>query len=272
MADSTSAPVLGEPLPVELMNTIWADRDGVHDALASDDSAAAWLGAVAGDRLPMGTAQGASATPQVAARFRELRDALRRLAAVATRDTRIRAASATTDFTEAVAAVNRASASAPSWAELAWAGNSAAEGEGGSSDADANGDTGDAGRSNDADANNGAGEAAGASTYGEAGDVASAGTSGGAGDAGSAGANNGDAGATFQVRSAGAGADAALAWIADQAVRLFAGPERSALRACQGPGCVLYFVRNHPRREWCSAGCGNRARVARHYQRHHAGR
>jgi len=39
------------------------------------------------------------------------------------------------------------------------------------------------------------------------------------------------------------------------------------LRACGGPGCVLYFVRDHPRREWCSEGCGNRARVARHYRR-----
>jgi predicted RNA-binding Zn ribbon-like protein len=39
------------------------------------------------------------------------------------------------------------------------------------------------------------------------------------------------------------------------------------LGVCQGPGCVLYFERQ-PRREWCSAGCGNRARVARHYHRH----
>ncbi|SDK47911.1 Conserved protein containing a Zn-ribbon-like motif, possibly RNA-binding [Nocardioides sp. YR527] len=39
------------------------------------------------------------------------------------------------------------------------------------------------------------------------------------------------------------------------------------LKACGGPGCVLYFVRDHPRREWCSAGCGNRARVARHHRR-----
>ncbi|MEV8411642.1 CGNR zinc finger domain-containing protein, partial [Streptomyces niveus] len=28
-----------------------------------------------------------------------------------------------------------------------------------------------------------------------------------------------------------------------------------------------FFVRSHPRREWCSADCGNRARVARHYRR-----
>lgn len=39
------------------------------------------------------------------------------------------------------------------------------------------------------------------------------------------------------------------------------------LHACHGPGCVLYYVKNHPRRGWCSAGCGNRARVARHYRK-----
>jgi len=27
-------------------------------------------------------------------------------------------------------------------------------------------------------------------------------------------------------------------------------------------------VKNHPRREWCSAACGNRVRAARHYRRH----
>jgi predicted RNA-binding Zn ribbon-like protein len=63
---------------------------------------------------------------------------------------------------------------------------------------------------------------------------------------------------------------AVLSRIAEQGVELFTGPRRASLRACHAPGCVLYFVRDHPRREWCSAGCGNRARVARHYQRHHA--
>jgi predicted RNA-binding Zn ribbon-like protein len=38
------------------------------------------------------------------------------------------------------------------------------------------------------------------------------------------------------------------------------------LRACYAPGCVLYFLKTHPRREWCSVACGNRARAARHYQ------
>jgi predicted RNA-binding Zn ribbon-like protein len=67
--------------------------------------------------------------------------------------------------------------------------------------------------------------------------------------------------------SAGATVAAALSAIADQAVALFAGDLRSEIRACHGPGCVLHFVRDSPRREWCSPGCGNRARAARHYAR-----
>jgi predicted RNA-binding Zn ribbon-like protein len=68
----------------------------------------------------------------------------------------------------------------------------------------------------------------------------------------------------------GEGADAALAAIARDAIAILGGPLRTQIRACQGPGCVLFFVKNHPRRQWCSAGCGNRARAARHYQRHRA--
>jgi predicted RNA-binding Zn ribbon-like protein len=67
------------------------------------------------------------------------------------------------------------------------------------------------------------------------------------------------------VRTAGRPVTAALGWLAEDAVALFAGPLRHELRACHGPGCVLYFVRESPRREWCSPGCGNRARAARHY-------
>ncbi|MCB0944909.1 MAG: CGNR zinc finger domain-containing protein, partial [Mycobacterium sp.] len=51
------------------------------------------------------------------------------------------------------------------------------------------------------------------------------------------------------------------------AVELLTGPAAVRLRACNAPGCVLYFVKTHPRREWCSEGCGNRVRAARHYQR-----
>ena len=41
------------------------------------------------------------------------------------------------------------------------------------------------------------------------------------------------------------------------------------VRACEAPSCVLFFVRGHARQAWCSAACGNRARVARHYRRTH---
>ncbi|MFJ5034988.1 CGNR zinc finger domain-containing protein [Streptomyces sp. NPDC088560] len=61
---------------------------------------------------------------------------------------------------------------------------------------------------------------------------------------------------------------AALAALAGSTAALLAGPERHDLRACHAPGCMMFFLKDHPRREWCSAGCGNRARAARHYLRH----
>lgn len=45
------------------------------------------------------------------------------------------------------------------------------------------------------------------------------------------------------------------------------GEHSTVLRACLAPSCVLFFKKDHPRQEWCSPACGNRARVARHYQR-----
>ncbi|MEV6010546.1 ABATE domain-containing protein [Streptomyces sp. NPDC051976] len=204
----TDAPLFGEPLPVELMNTVWADRDGVHDALLDADGLARWLVSVR-PRLPVGPAAGGDAaavddapSPALLGEFRQLRDALRRLAAVATDDTRPAASSATPDLTAAVDAVNHACAYAPAWSRLDWP-------EGGAP--------------------------------------------------------------TRTGHSAHSRAATALSGIAEEATRLFTGDARSELRACHAPGCVLYFVRSHPRREWCSAACGNRARVARHYQRHHAG-
>lgn len=62
-------------------------------------------------------------------------------------------------------------------------------------------------------------------------------------------------------------ARSALAQLGQDAVELLTGPAAVKLRACNAPGCVLYFVKTHPRREWCSEGCGNRVRAARHYQR-----
>ncbi|MBC9719355.1 ABATE domain-containing protein [Streptomyces sp. TRM66268-LWL] len=69
------------------------------------------------------------------------------------------------------------------------------------------------------------------------------------------------------VRGDGPAVTVVLGAIAQDAVDLFAGPRLADLRACHGPGCVLFFVKDHPRREWCSPGCGNRARAARHYAR-----
>ena len=60
--------------------------------------------------------------------------------------------------------------------------------------------------------------------------------------------------------------------IARAAIDFLTGPHRRNLRACTAPRCVRYFVRGHGRQEFCKASCGNRARAARHYQRHQADR
>jgi predicted RNA-binding Zn ribbon-like protein len=62
----------------------------------------------------------------------------------------------------------------------------------------------------------------------------------------------------------------ALAEVARAAMLLLTGPDGARLRACQAPGCVLFFLAAGRRRDWCSPACGNRARVARHYRRHRA--
>ena len=199
----TSAPLLGEPLPVELMNTIWADRDGVHDALADPEEAIAWLLAIAPHIDVAIEADLALASSgdraRIARSLQRLRNTLRRLAADATRDDRPAAASPTEDIEAAAAELNRAAAAAPRWSMIELA----------------------------------------------------------------------DGTTPQQVtRSAKSAPEAACSQIADAAIALLTGPGRESLRACHAPGCVLYFVKQHPRREWCSAACGNRARVARHYRRH----
>ncbi len=182
-----------EPVPVRLMNTIWADRLGVHDALTTAGNLRAWLSAIhldVGQQAP---------GPGELELFRALRDALRCLAALLTGDTRPAAASATTGIAQAVAHVNDAAAQALSWPQLAYQ-----EGQ----------------------------------------------------------LHLATAGHATPTRRA-------LSSVAHQSIDLLTSEDRVKLRACNAPGCVLYFVKDHPRREWCSAACGNRARAARHYQRHH---
>jgi predicted RNA-binding Zn ribbon-like protein len=62
--------------------------------------------------------------------------------------------------------------------------------------------------------------------------------------------------------------DIVLGVIAADAIALAGGSRAGDLRVCGRPGCVLMFVTDHPRREWCSPACGNRVRQARHYARH----
>jgi predicted RNA-binding Zn ribbon-like protein len=182
-----------EPLPVQLMNTIWADRGGVHDVLTTTGNLHAWLTAVQADE------EAPVPGPGDLQRFRALRDALRRIAALLTDDTRPAAASATADIEQAVTDVNGAAAHAPTWPQLTYHG-----------------------------------------------------------------------GELHQYTAGHANAiQRTLSSIARQSIHLLTGEDRLKLHACYAPGCVLYFVKNHPRREWCSTACGNRARAARHYQRHH---
>jgi predicted RNA-binding Zn ribbon-like protein len=192
------SPIRSEPLPVELMNTIWADRDGVHDALETIDGLDAWLAAIA-PRVMVG---GATRRPDEAelADFRAVRNGLRALAAEQTHDERPMAVASDRDRAAAISSLNDAVAAAPSWSEIEWAA---------------------------------------------------------------------DGVPVVRRKSAATSTAAALADIGEHALRLFSGAQREELRACQAPGCVLYFVHDHPRREWCSSVCGNRARVARHYARHH---
>ncbi|MGX5207505.1 CGNR zinc finger domain-containing protein [Streptomyces violaceus] len=66
------------------------------------------------------------------------------------------------------------------------------------------------------------------------------------------------------------GADDLTATLARAVIAFLASPDRDRLRACHAPRCVRYFLKEHPRQEWCKPSCGNRARVARHHQRHRA--
>lgn len=202
---TTTAPLLGEPLPVELMNTIWADRDGVHEALGSPAETGAWLRSVS-DREDV---PGSDLTAWLGSvneddlnsahqDLRSLRDGARSLAARQTDDTRVPALTPI-EVATAIASINSLAASAPAWPVLDWP------------------------------------------------------------DKGSPHASRGSQSAAGPVF---------VADIARATVTLLGGDTGHQLRACQAPGCVLYFIKQHPRREWCSAGCGNRARQARHYRRH----
>lgn len=181
------APLLGEPLPIELGNTAYAVRGRPQDGLQIPEHLAAWLRDTrARLPLPLSDTDLEDVNDDDLAWARELRDAIRSLAASVV-DQRY-------PDQDAVATLNRITREIPLWHEMRV-----------------------------------------------------------------------DPEPHAVIRANGRPVAAVLAAVADAAIGLFTGPLRQELYACQGPGCVLYFIRDNPRRAWCSAGCGNRARAARHY-------
>ncbi|MFJ8045664.1 CGNR zinc finger domain-containing protein [Kitasatospora sp. NPDC096147] len=188
--ESGGAPLLGEPLPIELANATYAVRGRLVDGLQTPGHVAAWLrdnrarftGEVTDrDLLAVGPGE-LSAT-------RLLRDAIRQLTDAAAHRTR--------PPQHAIETVNHQVRTVPRWRELSW----------------------------------------------------------------------GDTTPTATTHTTADPVGAALTEVAQQTVELFAGPDLPKVTACEAPGCVLYFLKDHPRREWCSPACGNRARAARHYER-----
>lgn len=182
----------GEPAPVQLMNTIWADTTGVHDDLTSTAALRDWLVTVRdrdADALE-------DPSPDELAEAKLLRDSLRRLAAFATDDPRPAAQSTIESVDDAVATVNRVVTHRPH-AQLVMR----------------------------------------------------------------------DGRLLLDHPAPSSPTRVALAELAHDSIDMLTGPAATKLRACHSPRCVRYFVRSHPRREWCSEACGNRARAARHYRR-----
>lgn len=56
--------------------------------------------------------------------------------------------------------------------------------------------------------------------------------------------------------------------VARSIVSLLSSSEGNKLRACHGPGCAHLLLTRTRQQLWCSpTGCGNRARVARHWRK-----
>jgi predicted RNA-binding Zn ribbon-like protein len=196
LVPSALAPCLypNEPAWVRFVNTVWADKDGFHDALADAALARQWMN----DALVDPSAH-VDPSAQLGDRdlrpLRELRDALRRLAVDATQDQRAGASFSASSTRNALRVVARdigpmlPRLESPGTGEIVlnWASQSSG----------------------------------------------------------------------VARRRWGLALEAAVALSA----------EHPLIRACPGNGCVLFYVKDHPRREWCSPACGNRTRVARHYRR-----
>ncbi|MEV6640651.1 CGNR zinc finger domain-containing protein [Amycolatopsis sp. NPDC051371] len=121
------ARLIGEELPVDLMNTVWSAPGGVSDVLATPESAMDWVREIA-PRLPQQprsfTHWLASATPlsahMAAYDLRRLRDAIRCLAHELTGDRGSKILPTVLDRATALEVVNSAVAGAPHWPALVW--------------------------------------------------------------------------------------------------------------------------------------------------------
>jgi predicted RNA-binding Zn ribbon-like protein len=198
MTTTSPAPRLDEPAPLALVNTIWIDRNGAHDALADAAYVRTWVRAI-GERSRLIPTIGGAEEPAIdVVHLIDLRDALRRLAAERTQDPRSLGRSPVPDLERATSIVNSTSAMSTVWPELQADGTTVLRRD---------------------------------------------------------------------VRAGESFSDALTTVIAQQAIHLVSSQQWALLRPCVAPGCAYYFLRQF-RQEWCSAVCGNRARVARHTQRH----
>lgn len=76
-------------------------------------------------------------------------------------------------------------------------------------------------------------------------------------------------GIRFADESAADPVDRLTAILAREAMLFLTDADSRRLAACSAPRCVRYFLKEHGRQEYCKPSCSNRARVARHYRRHH---
>ncbi len=72
---------------------------------------------------------------------------------------------------------------------------------------------------------------------------------------------------SIDVWSRGSFTDALTTLIARRTIELITSVQWDQLQPCLAPSCAYFFLRDATRRQWCSAACGNRARVARHAMR-----
>jgi predicted RNA-binding Zn ribbon-like protein len=189
-APSDTYPTVGEPLAIQLVNTLFTDGGRPLDALTTPAALSHWLHANA-DRID--TAPPRKLGPGDLERVRELRVVIRALLAAVVDDDPAPAAT--------VGRLNQLAALTPFTKRLHW-----------------------------------------------------------------------PAGATPKAQLLLSGADrldALVALLAQDAIDVLGGSGAGRLRRCEAPGCICYYLKDHPRREWCSPTCGNRVRVARHYQRTH---